>query len=719
MKRPRVVAAIGIALSAALCLYGIVAGDRNPDNALVAKSGDLRLPAIMSIGNKGEILYDLHATLNSEFKSPIEVPESELWYIERGKTGWLKTKEGTKLYIPRDWRVAEWNDDKSVKRIEFEGSAIKSFGVYGDETYAFVTLFQIREDLRRTGEVDAITFRHLEPLRPASRPVLNVLTSATESWIAQDTKDRTGIDDRDRRIKSITAAIAVLLILLVSVIAYQVARFAAHSIGAFFERRFQLHGDRVRTSRWFDQLRQERVFIAMAHFAPALVLFLAQFVFPDYWIHEYEPGPIWAYPGMFFFWNAFFAHFGLAYIIFSLLLLALGFVNTCEAVWSPNSYAIENRHLTDNDDGNATKESDPDGMQSRENEGNAETALSGVIRFARGAVKAVGIILICAALVGQSPLPIIGGLGAFTAIILFVFKDSILGLVASVNIVAHKTVRVGDWIEMPKYDVDGDVASISLTTIKVCNFDKTIVSIPTYSVMADSFKNWRGMREAGGRRIKRAINIDMNTIRPVNLEMCERFEAMTLLTEYIDGKRDELREHLMQHNVLMSPANSRWLTNVGTYRVYLEKYLEQHAAISPDLTCLVRQLKPTPQGLPIEIYAFANETNWKEYERIQADILDHAISVLREFELRVFQTPSEYSYKEVEIPPIDHTPWHEGLERLRREVDKENQRLAKKPRASVADAKTRIEKIVKEIADEIGGSTEFHVDQNGRSITVE
>ena len=305
------------------------------------------------------------------------------------------------------------------------------------------------------------------------------------------------------------------------------------------------------------------------------------------------------------------------------------------------------------------------------------------------------------------------------AVIMLVFRDSILGLVASVNIVIHKTVQVGDWIEMPKYGVDGDVVSISLTTIKVCNFDKTIVSIPTYSVMADSFKNWRGMRDAGGRRIKRAIYIDMNTIRPVDMAMCERFEAMNLLTEYIQGKRDDLREHLLENDVLMSPANSRWLTNIGTYRAYLERYLEQHASISPNLTCLVRQLKPTSAGLPIEIYAFANETNWKDYERIQSDIFDHALSILREFELRVYQSPSELNGNEFELPPIDHTPWHIGLERLQHEVEKENQMLAEKPRASVAAAVKRMEKVAHKIADEIGGSVEFQIGRNDRTITAE
>jgi miniconductance mechanosensitive channel len=230
------------------------------------------------------------------------------------------------------------------------------------------------------------------------------------------------------------------------------------------------------------------------------------------------------------------------------------------------------------------------------------------------------------------------------AVILLVFRDTILGLVASVQILTHKLVDVGDWIEMPKYNADGDVIKVSLTTIQVHNFDKTITSIPTHALVSETFRNWQAMRESGGRRIKRFLNIDLKSVKALDSDMCDRFESMTLLADYIRGKREDLRNCFENHDVIISVVNGRWLTNLGTFRVYVENYLKQHSQIRNDMTCMVRQLQPTREGMPLEIYAFTNVVDWGEYEKIQADIFDHIVSVLPEFDLRLFQDPSEFDY---------------------------------------------------------------------------
>lgn len=252
----------------------------------------------------------------------------------------------------------------------------------------------------------------------------------------------------------------------------------------------------------------------------------------------------------------------------------------------------------------------------------------------------VGVSVLAIAL-GKDPLAFLGGLGAMTAVLLLIFKDSILGLVAGIQLAANKFIRIGDWIEMPRYGADGDVIDITLTTVKVRNWDKTISTIPTYSLISDSFKNWRGMSESGGRRIKRSISIDMNSIMFCTEEMLQRFSKFQHIKEYIERKRKEVAEHNADHKVDMSELiNGRHLTNIGTFRAYVVAYLRNHLKIHQEMTFLVRHLKPTSQGLPIEIYVFSNEQAWVGYEAIQADIFDHILAVVEHFDLRVFQEPS-------------------------------------------------------------------------------
>lgn len=267
--------------------------------------------------------------------------------------------------------------------------------------------------------------------------------------------------------------------------------------------------------------------------------------------------------------------------------------------------------------------------------------IKGFVQVAQIAVYVLGAIFVISALMARSPVVLLTGFGAMTAILLLVFRDTILSLVASVQLTTLDMVRVGDWIEMPQYDADGDVVDVALHTIRVQNWDKTITTIPTHKLISESFRNWRGMQDSGGRRIKRSINIDAGSVRFLTDEEVEKFTRFTLLREYIHRKRDELAAY---NAALDDPetanVNLRRLTNLGTFRAYLWNYLQNHPRIHHGMTLLVRQLQPGEKGIPIEIYCFTGTTEWAAYEGIQADILDHILAQCGEFGLSVFQAPS-------------------------------------------------------------------------------
>jgi len=253
----------------------------------------------------------------------------------------------------------------------------------------------------------------------------------------------------------------------------------------------------------------------------------------------------------------------------------------------------------------------------------------------------LSIIAIISIILDQSPATLIAGLGAMTAVLMLVFKDPIMGFAAGIQLSSNRMVSPGDWIEMPKYGVDGDIMEIGLTTVKIRNFDKTITTVPTQALIGDSFKNWRGMQETGGRRIKRSVYINLNSIHFCSESDLERYGKIQYISEYIEKKHQEITQHNKAQKVnLESLANGRRMTNIGIFRNYIEAYLLNHPSIHKNLTVLVRQLKPTENGLPIEVYAFTNDTNWKKYEGIQSDIFDHILAVAREFDLSVFQNPS-------------------------------------------------------------------------------
>jgi miniconductance mechanosensitive channel len=242
---------------------------------------------------------------------------------------------------------------------------------------------------------------------------------------------------------------------------------------------------------------------------------------------------------------------------------------------------------------------------------------------------------------GKSPLYFFSGIGALMAVFILVFKDALLGFVAGIQISVNQMVRVGDWIEMPKAGADGDVIDVSLTTVKVRNWDKTITTIPTYSLISDSFKNWRGMSESGGRRIKRSLFIDMQSVRFADAAMLEQWQKFRLLKPYLKEKLAEIaEENARRGDDLGELGNGRRLTNLGTFRAYCVAYLRAHPRIHQDMTFLVRQLQPTENGLPLEIYVFTNDIRWPIYEGIQADIFDHMLAIIDQFGLRVFQSPS-------------------------------------------------------------------------------
>ena len=277
--------------------------------------------------------------------------------------------------------------------------------------------------------------------------------------------------------------------------------------------------------------------------------------------------------------------------------------------------------------------------------------IKGYVQVVKIAIYFGAAILMIAVLIEQSPLLLLSGLGAMAAVLMLVFKDTILSLVASVQLSSNDMLRVGDWIEMPGMNADGDVVDIALHTVKIRNFDKTITTIPTHRLIADSFRNWRGMNESGGRRIKRALVVDQNSIRFLDEKETDDLKRFRLLDDYLARKQEEIAE--WNRHELSSDCdtiNARRITNIGTLRAYVIAYLKSHPRIAgAGFTLMVRQLPPGPQGLPLEIYCFTDTVEWPQYEAIQADIFDHMLAILPEFGLRIFQHPSGQDFAQLAI----------------------------------------------------------------------
>jgi miniconductance mechanosensitive channel len=283
--------------------------------------------------------------------------------------------------------------------------------------------------------------------------------------------------------------------------------------------------------------------------------------------------------------------------------------------------------------------------------------IKGLLQVVKIIIYIIMSIVIIGVLMDQNPLLLLSGIGALAAVFSFVFKDTILGFIAGIQLTSNDMLRIGDWIEMTKYGADGDVIDITLNTVKVQNFDKTIVSIPAYALVSDSFKNWRGMTEFGGRRIKRSIYIDVNSICFCTPEMIAKFKKINYLKNYVIEKENELKEYNKRHNNKEDDSyiNGKHMTNIGTFRIYIEFYLKNNPQLCKSMTQLVRQLPPGENGLPLEIYAFTDDTKWEVYEGIQADIFDHIFSVAEEFGLRIFQNPTGYDMQRINLSSITPT----------------------------------------------------------------
>lgn len=267
--------------------------------------------------------------------------------------------------------------------------------------------------------------------------------------------------------------------------------------------------------------------------------------------------------------------------------------------------------------------------------------LKGMLQTVQVILWFIGAIVIVSILINRSPVSLLAGLGASAAILMLVFKDSIMGFVSGVQLSANDMLKVGDWIAMPKYGADGTVIEVTLNTVKVRNWDNTITTIPPYLLVSDSFQNWRGMQESGGRRVKRSINIDMTSVKFCTPEMLDKYRKIRLLKDYIEKTEHIIQEYNEEHGIDNSIlVNGRRQTNLGVFRAYLTAYLKSLPEVNPKLTCMVRQLQPTDRGLPMELYFFSSIKDWVPYEGVQADVFDHVLAIIPEFDLQVFQSPS-------------------------------------------------------------------------------
>ena len=353
---------------------------------------------------------------------------------------------------------------------------------------------------------------------------------------------------------------------------------------------------------WDDQLIENRVFEKLSHIAPALVIYAwASLLFPEASV-----------------WEGRTQRWMLAFMILTGGRVAGSLLDSALAIYRSN----------DTTDG---------------------TALRSYSQVGKILMWLVVLILTVSVLMNRSPTVLLTGLGAMMTIILLVFKDSILGFVASIQLTRDDLIRRGDWIQVPKFGADGDVMEVTLHAVKVRNWDKTIATVPTPALITGGFKNWRGMSESGGRRIKRSLSIDQNSIRFVDDKLLGRLKKIQYIQEYLDRKIEEVTTWNQEKNVDESSlVNGRRLTNLGTFRAYCEAYLRNHPRISQHLTFLVRQLEPGPNGLPIQIYVFSTEQRWVHYEGIAGDIFDHLLAILPEFELGVFQNPTGADFRSLQ-----------------------------------------------------------------------
>ncbi|MGG0821727.1 mechanosensitive ion channel domain-containing protein [Paenibacillus turicensis] len=385
----------------------------------------------------------------------------------------------------------------------------------------------------------------------------------------------------------LSTIIFVTFVIVVSL----VAKYIAKKITLKFATRYVSKG----SNRWSRYFLQRKIFQRLTHYVPAIILYYFSYSFPSY--------------------QGLIIKLVIMYMIIVTIIILDALLNVANDIYT--TFEVSKVR-----------------------------PIRGYIQVIKIFIFMIGGILVISNLMGQSPVILLSGIGALSAVVMLVFKDSILGLVAGIQLTSNDMLRVGDWIEMPKYDADGSITDISLNTVKIQNWDKTITTIPTYAMISDSFKNWRGMQNSGGRRIKRSIHIDTNSISFCTPEMLEEFKKIQYLQSYISTKQKEIEDYNFRYEVDRSSlVNGRALTNIGVFRAYIQAYLEKHPGIHKEMTLMVRQLAPGETGLPIEIYAFTNKTEWAVYEGIQADIFDHILAIAPSFGLRIFQNPTGHDFR--------------------------------------------------------------------------
>ncbi len=407
------------------------------------------------------------------------------------------------------------------------------------------------------------------------------MLASTKSWLRDQFLSQAG-ENADRL--ALMATIGIMLVL--AILAYVMARIMLSRVVGRVVRRTK--------TVWDDAMYQSKFFFWLAQLAPGVVLYLTakpMLEEPEVWIEVIQRG-------------------ALIYMVLVGYLAVAAFLNGVIDIY--RRFPVSK-----------------------------ELPIRSFIQVAKLLLFLLAAIIVMCLLLDESPVYFLSGLGAITAVLMLIFKDAILGLVAGIQLAANRMVARGDWIEMPKYGADGNVIDIALTTVKVQNWDNTVTTVPTYALISDSFKNWRGMQESPGRRIKRSLSIDVNSIKFCDQALLKELRKINVLKEFLKEREQEIaKSNKGKKGGIAHQANLRQLTNIGMFRAYVRVYVESHPMINQDLTVLVRQLAPTEHGLPIEIYVFSKDKNWVNYESIQADLFDHFFAILPEFHLRAYQRPA-------------------------------------------------------------------------------
>jgi len=385
--------------------------------------------------------------------------------------------------------------------------------------------------------------------------------------------------------------LVALLIILVSIISYIIVKNVVLKLITKFVKKNKFD--------WDDVLLKRKVFHKLSLIVPALVVYFSASIFSKY--------------------ENVISRLVVAYILIVVIMVISAVLDSIDDIY--RKYPISNTR-----------------------------PIKGFLQVVKIVVYIVIGIVVVAYLMDKDPLILLSGIGAATAVFSFIFKDSILGLVAGIQLTSNDMLRIGDWISMPNYGADGTVVDVTLTTVKVQNFDMTFVTVPAYSLISDSFKNWRGMSDCGGRRIMRSVNIDLKSIKFCTKEMIEKYKKINFLKDYIASKEKEIEKYNAKNSANNDViVNRRNLTNIGIFRAYIENYLKNHPKIHSNMIQMVRQLSPGEHGVPLEIYAFTNNNEWVSFENIQADIFDHILAVANEFELKIFQNPSGFDLDQVKV----------------------------------------------------------------------